>query len=265
VAAGAVGFVVLLLNNTYGFTPIKNAETNAIVQEIKTMNVVSVDRVKTVAKLEELSSKLHSISAPPTITSKLDKLMLITDDTQFKISLDKFVTTFEMSQPLPAPQANAMSAVIRPLMEKKTANAPLDNKSTTPWMLYLMGSLLALILELIGIPPLAFALGIYLPLQLNTPMLLGGTISLLVQRSTKDKDLSTKRQNRGILIASGFIAGGAIMGVFSTLIKFANQYVPIEDAMRLSLGDKPAGEWLSLFMLVGICIYLYIDAKRVKN
>jgi len=96
-------------------------------------------------------------------------------------------------------------------------------------------------------------------------MLLGGTISLLVQRSTKDKDLSTKRQNRGILIASGFIAGGAIMGVFSTLIKFANQYVPIEDAMRLSLGDKPAGEWLSLFMLVGICIYLYIDAKRVKN
>lgn len=257
VSAAAVGFVVLLLNNTYGFIPVKNAETNAMVEEIKTMNVVSVDREKTIVKLEALSTKLVSISAPSTVMSKLDKVLKATDDAEFKTNLDKFVGAFESSQPLPAPQANAMSAVIKPLMEKKSAN--------TPWMLYVIGSLLALILELIGIPPLAFALGIYLPLQLNTPMLLGGMLSLLVQKSTKDKELSEKRQNRGILIASGFIAGGAIMGLLSTLIKFANQYVPIEDAMHLSLGDKPAGEWLSLFMLIGICIYMYVDAKRVKK
>jgi putative OPT family oligopeptide transporter len=256
VAAAAVGFVVLLLNNTYGFIPIKNADTNALVQEIKTMNVTSLDREKTVAKLQELSVKLGGISAPSTITSKLDKLIKTTDENEFKAGLDKFLVAFDASQPLPAPQANAMSAVIKPLMEKK---------ANTPWLLYSVGALLALILELVSIPPLAFALGIYLPLQLNTPMLLGGTISLLVQRSTKDRDLSTKRQNRGILIASGFIAGGAIMGVVSTLIKFANQYVPIEDAMHMSLGDKPAGEWLSLFMLIGLCVYLYVDSKRVKS
>ena len=220
------------------------------------MNVASVNKAKTIVKLEALSTKLASISAPSTVTSKLDKVLKSADDAEFKMNLDKFVAAFESSQPLPAPQANAMSAVIKPLMEKK---------ANTPWMLYIIGSLLALILELIGIPPLAFALGIYLPLQLNTPMLLGGMLSLLVQRSTKNKVLAEKRQNRGILIASGFIAGGAIMGLLSTVIKFTNQYVPIEDAMRLSLGDKPAGEWLSLFMLIGLCVYMYIDAKRVKE
>jgi len=256
VSAAAVGFVVLLLNNTYGFTPVQNTETTTIIKEIKEMNVTSVNQKGTLVKLGELSDKLSKMSAPAAITSKLDKLIKTTDENEFKVGLNKFVAAFEVSQPLPAPQANAMSAVIKPLMEKK---------ANTPWMLYAVGALLALILELIGVPPLAFALGIYIPLSLNTPMLLGGFISLLVQKSTKDKSLSTKRQNRGILIASGFIAGGAIMGVVSTLIKAANQYMPIEDAMRLSLGDKPAGEWLALIMLVAISVYLYVDAKRVKN
>ncbi|MCK4447313.1 MAG: oligopeptide transporter, OPT family, partial [Candidatus Marinimicrobia bacterium] len=96
---------------------------------------------------------------------------------------------------LEAPQASAMAAVLKPLMTGAQA----------PWLLYLAGVFLAIILELVGIPPLAFALGMYLPIYLNTPILAGGLIAHLVAKSTKDDELSKKRKERGTLIASGFI------------------------------------------------------------
>jgi len=111
---------------------------------------------------------------------------------------------------LEAPQASAMAAVLEPLMTGQPA----------PWLLYLAGIFLAIILEFVGIPPLAFALGMYLPLYLNTPILAGGLISHFVQKSTKDKKLQAARKERGTLIASGFIAGGAIMGVVAAAIVF---------------------------------------------
>jgi len=103
---------------------------------------------------------------------------------------------------LVAPQANAMAAVIEPLMSGQGA----------PWMLYFAGAVLALILNFLGVPVLAFALGMFIPLTLNTPLLVGGAISWLVKKKG-DYD-------KGTLIASGFIAGGALMGVVSALVKF---------------------------------------------
>ena len=116
---------------------------------------------------------------------------------------------------LVAPQANAMAAVIEPLMSGQGA----------PWMLYLAGAVLALLLNQLGVPVLPFALGMFIPLHLNTPLLVGGAISWLVSRKReKDGDraeeLAQKRNEKGTLVASGFIAGGALMGVVSAVIKF---------------------------------------------
>ena len=113
---------------------------------------------------------------------------------------------------LVAPQANAMAAVIEPLMSGQGA----------PWMLYLAGAVLALILALLGVPVLPFALGMFIPLQLNTPLLVGGAISWLVSRQRKGEaaEAAQARQDKGTLIASGFIAGGALMGVVSAIVKF---------------------------------------------
>mgnify|MGYP000870773408 FL=1 len=112
---------------------------------------------------------------------------------------------------LAAPQANAMAAVIQPLM---SAEAQVN------WMLYLVGALLILVVNALGISPLAFALGMYLPLELNTPLLAGGLVAWFVKSRTKDEKINNSRSQRGTLIASGFIAGGALFGVFGALLKF---------------------------------------------
>lgn len=153
---------------------------------------------------------------------------------------------------LPAPQANAMAALIQPLM---------NPNANVPWILYLVGAFIALILEVLRIPPLAFALGMYLPLELNTPLLIGGLISHFVTKSTKNPDLAKVRYEKGILIGSGFIAGGAIMGVVSAVLK----YIGLEQYFRLPWADLPFGEVIAIIMFIGICIYLYADSVRAKE
>ena len=111
---------------------------------------------------------------------------------------------------LVAPQANAMAKVIEPLMMG----------GETPWILYMVGAILALILNWLGVPALAFCLGMFIPLPLNTPMLVGGLVSYFVAKSSKDKEASNSRHERGTLIASGLIAGGALFGVFAALTRF---------------------------------------------
>lgn len=111
---------------------------------------------------------------------------------------------------LVAPQANAMAKVIEPLMMG----------GETPWILYMVGAVLALILNWLGVPALAFCLGMFIPLPLNTPMLVGGLVSYFVAKSSKDKETSNSRHERGTLIASGLIAGGALFGVFAALTRF---------------------------------------------
>ena len=111
---------------------------------------------------------------------------------------------------LVAPQANAMAAVIEPMM----------NGAGAPWILYGIGALIAVILDRCKIPALAFALGMFIPLQLNVPLLVGGAINWFVTSRSKDENKNKERGEKGTLIASGFIAGGALMGVVSALLKF---------------------------------------------
>ena len=111
---------------------------------------------------------------------------------------------------LVAPQANAMAAVIEPMM----------NGAGAPWLLYGIGALLAIVLTWLKIPALAFALGMFIPLDLNIPLLVGGAINWYVTTRSKDKEVNDKRGEKGTLIASGFIAGGALMGVVSALLRF---------------------------------------------
>ena len=112
---------------------------------------------------------------------------------------------------LVAPQANAMAAVIQPMM----------NGGSAPWLLYGIGAAIAAILTVFKVPALAFCLGIFIPLDLNLPLLVGGAISWYVSTRTKDETVNNARQEKGTLIASGFIAGGALMGVVSAILKFA--------------------------------------------
>lgn len=111
---------------------------------------------------------------------------------------------------LVAPQANAMAAVIDPLM----------NGGSAPWLLYGIGAVLALILTWFKIPALAFALGMFIPLDLNLPILIGGAINWYVTTRSTDQEVNKAREEKGTLIASGFIAGGALMGVVSAILKF---------------------------------------------
>ena len=113
---------------------------------------------------------------------------------------------------LVAPQANAMAAVIEPMM----------NGGNAPWLLYGIGAVIAIVLTLCKVPALAFALGMFIPIDLNLPLLIGGGVSWIVSNMSKDKKVNEARNEKGTLIASGFIAGGALMGVVSAVLKFAN-------------------------------------------
>ncbi len=150
---------------------------------------------------------------------------------------------------LVAPQANAMAAVIEPMMSGKAA----------PWMLYAAGAFLSLILTMIGVPALAFALGMFIPLELNTPLLVGGIIAWVVTTRSKDAKLNQARKERGTLIASGFIAGGALMGVVSAMLKFGGiNYVNAE------WFESNAAEALALPMFAVICGYVIWESLRAK-
>ena len=113
---------------------------------------------------------------------------------------------------LAAPQANAMAAVIDPLM----------NGVGAPWLLYAIGAAIAIVLTLFKVPALPFALGMFIPLELNIPLLIGGGVNWFVTTRSKDKAVNDARGEKGTLIASGFIAGGALMGVVSVVLRFLN-------------------------------------------
>lgn len=117
---------------------------------------------------------------------------------------------FSGENALVAPQANAMAKVIEPLMMG----------GDTPWILYMTGVVLALLLNWLGVPALAFCLGMFIPLSLNTPLLVGGAVAWFVGNSSKDRKVNEARRDRGTLISSGLIAGGALFGVFAALTRF---------------------------------------------
>ncbi len=152
---------------------------------------------------------------------------------------------------LAAPQANAMAALIQALM---------DPSAHMPWLLLGVGALFILAIEAVGIPPLAFALGMYIPIELNTPLVIGGLIAHLVGRSSADKALANRRVERGTLIASGFIAGGAIMGVIGAILRWRE----VEPVYRLAVGETLLGEQVALAMFILLSIYLFWDARRAR-
>ena len=150
---------------------------------------------------------------------------------------------------LAAPQANAMAAVIDPLM----------NGVGAPWLLYAIGAALAIILTLVKIPALAFSLGMFIPLELNVPLLIGGAVNWYVTSRSKDKAVNDARGEKGTLIASGFIAGGALMGVISALLRFAGINL-INEAWL----ENHLSEVLSLVAYVLLIIY-FIWATKVSK
>ena len=151
---------------------------------------------------------------------------------------------------LVAPQANAMAAVIEPLMMGQGA----------PWLLYGVGAMLALLLNVLGVPVLAFALGMFIPLELNVPLVVGGAINWFVTSRSKDAAVNTARGERGTLLASGFIAGGALMGVVAAILRFVG-FNPI-NADWLA---NPLSEVCSIIAYVLLIVYLIVASMRVKS
>ncbi|BDX39744.1 peptide transporter [Tenuifilaceae bacterium CYCD] len=150
---------------------------------------------------------------------------------------------------LVAPQANAMAAVIEPMMSGKPA----------PWLLYGAGAFLSLILTMIGVPALAFSLGMFIPLQLNTPLLIGGIVAHIVGTRSKDAKVNQARKERGTLIASGFIAGGALMGVISAVLKFGGI-----NFVNAEWFESHSAEIIGFAMFLILCGYMIWESLRAK-
>jgi putative OPT family oligopeptide transporter len=151
---------------------------------------------------------------------------------------------------LAAPQANAMAAVIEPLM----------SGSGAPWLLYAIGAVLAIILNYFKIPALAFALGMFIPLELNTPLLIGGAISWYVGSRSKDQALNNARLEKGTLLASGFIAGGALMGVVSAAMRFAGL-----NLLNAEWQESNAAGMLAVVVYLALIGYLTYSSMKAEK
>lgn len=148
---------------------------------------------------------------------------------------------------LAAPQANAMAAIVKPMMDGGDA----------PWPLYMAGAFFAVLLWMMKIPPLAFALGSYLPMGINTPVLVGGLISYFVSHSSDDAKVNAKRLSEGNTVASGFVAGGAIGSLISAVLHIAGI-----DWFAKAWAASPAATFAGIVAYFVLCIFLYAMAKR---
>ena len=156
---------------------------------------------------------------------------------------------FQGDHALVAPQANAMAAVIQPMM----------NGGGAPWLLYGIGAVLALVLTACKVPALAFALGMFIPIDLNLPLLVGGAISWYVSTRSQSKEVNDARQEKGTLIASGFIAGGALMGVVSAILKFAKVDVFMYE------WNETWGEAVAIIPFIAIIVFMAISSLKAAK
>ena len=150
---------------------------------------------------------------------------------------------------LVAPQANAMAAVIQPMM----------NGGNAPWILYGIGAVIAILLTIFKVPALAFCLGMFIPIDLNLPLLVGGAIAWFVSTRSKDSAVNNARKEKGTLIASGFIAGGALMGVVSAILKFANV------DWFLTGWNMQYGEAIAIIPFIAIIIYMVRASMKLEK
>lgn len=165
-----------------------------------------------------------------------------------------FVASPENPNPMVAPQANAMAAIIEPLMAG----------SGVSWMLLALGAVIAILINWLGISPLAFALGMFIPIQLNTPLIVGGLLNHFINKKGKDKKLTNARHQRAILISSGFIAGAALFGVIGALIIFltGNSY-----ALDFGVWNDPDGvgaQVTALIAFIALVVYFIWETRRAK-
>ena len=150
---------------------------------------------------------------------------------------------------LVAPQANAMAAVIQPMM----------NGGNAPWLLYGIGAVIAILLTVFKVPALAFCLGMFIPIDLNLPLLVGGAIAWFVSTRSKDAAVNNARQEKGTLIASGFIAGGALMGVVSAILKFA------KIDWWMGSWNAQYGEAVAILPFVGLILYMIFATRPARK
>ncbi len=162
-----------------------------------------------------------------------------------------FVPTAEHTDPMTAPQANAMAAIIEPLM----------SGTGVSWVLLSIGAIISILLNWLKISPLAFALGMFIPLDLNTPLVVGGLLNHWFNKSTKNEKLNTARSNRGILIASGFIAGAAIFGVVGAFLLFFNVNL---DTHLWEEGARGA-QIVAFLAFIGLIGYFVWESFRAKE
>lgn len=161
----------------------------------------------------------------------------------------QWVSGFSTEQ-LAAPQANAMAAVIQAIMSGEA-----------PILMFSVGAVIAIILEMLRVPPLPFALGMYIPLQYNTPLVIGALIAYLLQKNARNEDVAKQRRERGTLIASGFIAGGALMGLVAAILKF----LKVDSALQTGIHEHDWANLISIGMLGLLCVYVYWDSTRTKD
>lgn len=215
ISAATVGLVIFILNASYGFTKE---------DYIKNQNIFSNHELE----------QIHNRTAPAELLERYNKAM-------------------NSAEPLVAPQANAMAAVIQPLMSPE---AKVD------WILYLVGIFIALFVNWLGVSPLAFALGMYLPLPLNTPLLVGGLVAHFIKKSSKDEALVNARTQRGTLIASGFMAGASLFGVIGAILLF------FKVKLYTIVGgweENPLSEYLSIVMFAILVTYFVLDTLKAKK
>ena len=153
---------------------------------------------------------------------------------------------------LVAPQANAMAAVIQPMM----------NGGSAPWLLYGIGAAIAILLTVFKVPALAFCLGMFIPIDLNLPLLVGGAIAWFVSTRSKDAAVNKERSERGTLIASGFIAGGALMGVVSAILKFAGVDWFLGAWNTAGAAGSAPAEMIAILPFLCICAYMIFASMK---
>jgi putative OPT family oligopeptide transporter len=162
---------------------------------------------------------------------------------------------------LPAPQPNAMAAVLRGVMGTGGA----------PWFLYGVGAVFAVAVELCGVSGLAFALGMYLPMDLNSPLVVGAGVAWLLRHSSRDDGVAQARHEKGTLVASGFIAGGALVGVFVALLRFFEDRWKIPLVPDLTSAGAPGawlagwGNWIGLAMFLALAAFVYRVGRRAAG
>ncbi len=173
-----------------------------------------------------------------------------------------FVKGPDHDNPMIAPQANAMASVIEPLMQP---GAPV------PWMLFAFGAVISLLINWLKLPALAFALGMFIPLQLNTPLIVGGLLHHFLSTGSKDAEVNKAREQRGTLISSGFIAGAALFGVVGALLMFFNVDLNFLHVNQMQIGGNwtwipgcPWPEITGFIAFIALIAYFVWDSRRVK-